>query len=61
MLEVNAHGAFRHKERNLGGADSRVSVQDLESDCAVHRLTDFAGSDGAVELASRPIARLVGC
>ena len=60
-MEVNAHGAFRHKERVLGGADSRVSVQDPESDYAVDKLTNFAGSDGAVVLAARPIARLVDC
>ena len=61
MLKVNAHVAFRHKERDLGGANSRVSVQDSELDYAVHGLTDFAGGDGAVELGARPIARLVGC
>ncbi len=60
MSEVNAYGALRHKVMELGGADSRMLGQDLESDYAAHRLTEFAGSDGAVELARRPIAWLVG-
>ena len=60
MSEVNAHGALRHIETILGGADSRMSGQDPESDYTAYRLTEFAGSHGAVELATRPIARLVG-
>lgn len=59
MFEVNAHGAFRHRERKHGGADSRMSGQDAESDYGAHRLKEFADSDGAVELATR-IARLAG-
>ena len=41
-----------HKEMVLGGADSKMLGQDPESDYAAHRLTEFAGSDGAVRLAT---------
>ena len=58
MLEVNAHGGPRHIVLG-GGADSRMLGQDPESDYAAHRLTEFAGSDRAVELGTGPIARLL--
>ena len=53
MLEVNAYGAVRHKVMVLGGADIRMLGQDLEWDYAAHRLSEFAGSHGAVKLATR--------
>ena len=58
MLEVNAHVGPWHKELSLG-ADSKMLGQDPELDYAAHRLTDFTGSDMAVELAIGLMARLL--
>ena len=58
VLEVNAHVGPRHKELGFS-ADSKMLGQDPELDHAAHRLTDFAGSDMAVELAIGLMARLL--